>query len=183
MTRGLSKPTVVITNEHTEPGPTDRAHELMTSTIRRPPPDCLDPKIKSINYLVNILAQIQAVTAGAYAALMLDTRGFVAEATGQNVFIVKNSKMFTPLTTNCLEGITRATVIEITRKSGVDVVEKDISLYEIYNADEMFLSGTSEEIGPVVRVDGRIIGDGKIGPITRKIVQLYQDVRITGVPV
>ncbi len=130
----------------------------------------LNPAIKSLNYLNNILAKIEANNAGVEEAVMLNAEGFVAECTADNLFIIKNGEMFTPpLSAGALYGITRQTVIELARQSGIKVTEPNLTRYDLFNADECFLTGTGAEIMPVIKIDGRVIGNGKPGILTRKL--------------
>lgn len=157
---------------------------LVTSSFRRPSPDTLSPSIKSLNYVNNVLARMEANDRGADEALMLDVNGYVAEATADNVFIVTRQGLATPRTATNLNGITRETVLEIARELGMPCEERPFSLFEVWTAQEVFMCGTGVEVVPVVSVDGRTIGTGGIGPITRKIVETYaQRVRATGTPI
>jgi branched-chain amino acid aminotransferase len=149
---------------------------VITSSVRRMPSQCLDPRIKSLNYLNNIMAKVEAIHAGCLEALMLNTEGFVAECTADNVFYVKNQKLFTPETFHgALEGVTRNTVIEAAGDIGLPVECRATTLYDIYTADECFLTGTGAEMIPVVMVDGRSIGDGKPGRLTSDIKKAFLD--------
>ncbi len=131
----------------------------------------LNPAIKSLNYLNNILAKIEANNAGVEEAIMLNSEGFVAECTGDNIFLLKDGKMVTPpLSAGALYGITRGTVIELAKQGGIEVSEPNLTRYDVFNADECFLTGSAAEIIPVTKVDGRIIGTGQPGPITKKLV-------------
>jgi branched-chain amino acid aminotransferase len=145
----------------------------------------LNPAIKSLNYLNNILAKIEANNAGCEEAIMLNAEGFVAECTGDNVFIVKNGELFTPpLSAGALYGITRGTVIELAREAGLKVSEPTLTRYDLFNADECFLTGTGAEIVPVVKIDGRVIGSGKPGPVTRQLEKAYHALtKVTGEPI
>lgn len=135
----------------------------------------LNPAIKSLNYLNNILAKIEANNAGCENGLMLNAEGFVSECTVDNVFILKNGGLFTPpLSAGALYGITRQTVIELAVQNGMTVSEPNLTRYDLYNADECFLTGTGAEIMPVIKIDGRVIGTGKPGRITRKLVENYR---------
>lgn len=221
-------PTLIILAEHKPPVYDKTGITLITSTIRRFSPDTLDPKIHHCNLIQSILAKIQANQAGADDALMLDTRGFVAETNATHVFIVARSThnrppssadfplpsetrprsgiqnspsafdpdaphptpcphdsiVLTPFCHACPEGITRAAVLGLCRSYSIPHVERDLSLTEIYRADEMFCTGTMGELAPVLRVDGRTIGDGHPGPMTRRLTDLFH--RLTeseGVPV
>jgi len=136
----------------------------------------LNPAIKSLNYLNNILAKIEANTAGCEEAIMLNSEGYVAECTGDNVFIVKNNQLCTPpLSAGALYGVTRGTVLDLARKAGIEVAEPDLTRYDVFNADECFLTGSAAEIIPVTKVDGRVIGTGKPGPVTAKLVALFRE--------
>ncbi len=150
-----------------------RGLSLATSAIRRNPPSCLDSKIHHNNLLNNILAKIEANAAGADDALMLDLHGFVAETNSANVFVVKRGALLTPHADACLPGITRAIVIELCRDHAVACAEKNLSLTEIWTADELFTTGTLGELAPVVEVDGRRIGGGVRGPLTERLQRLF----------
>lgn len=143
-------------------------------STRRNPPECLDPRIKSCNYLNNILAKIEQLEAGAQVGIMLDTQGFISEECSKNIFVVKDSNLYTPRAVKTLEGITRANVIEIAQTKGWKVFETDLSLYDLYNADEVFVTGSLTEAAPVVNISGRVIGNGKPGPITIKLIKLLR---------
>src|SRR5947208_7676241 len=164
-----SGPTLIILAEHKPPVYDKSGIMLITSSIRRFPPDCLDPKIHHCNLLQSILAKIQANAAGADDALMLDLHGFVAETNATHVFLVERGTVLTSREAACPEGITRATVLESCRDHGLPHREKDLSLTEVYRADEAFCTGTMGELAPVVRVDGRTIGGGVAGPVTRRL--------------
>ncbi len=163
----------------------ERGLELVTCTTRRNLPAALNPEIKSLNYLNNILARIEVVRAGAHEGLMLNHLGYVAEATGDNVFIVRGCVLRTPPAhIGILEGITRQVVLELAEGMDLPVREEALTLYEVYTADECFLTGTAAEIVPVSQADGRIIGDGKPGPITKRLMERFKEVTVTeGVPV
>lgn len=168
-----SGPTLIVLAEHKAPVYGTGELSLVTSSIRRFPPDCLDPKIHHANLIQSILAKIEANHAGADDAVMLDVRGFVAETNATHIFIVENGVVMTPHTHACPEGITRATVLELCEHHKVRHLVKDISLTEVYRADEMFCSGTMGELAGVASVDGRIIGDGNVGPMTQRFGELY----------
>jgi branched-chain amino acid aminotransferase len=168
-------PTLIVLAEHKAPVYDFQGITLITCAVRRFPPDCLDPKIHHCNLIQSILAKIQANAAGADDALMLDTRGFIAETNATHVFIVSGGEVLTGHETACPEGITRATVLEICRAARIPHREKDLSLTEIYRADEMFCTGTMGELAPVVRVDGRTIGSGKGGPMTQRLTELFRE--------
>ena len=174
----IARPTISI---YREPS---RGVTLITSSFRRPPPDTLSPSIKSLNYVNNILARIEANDRGADEALMLDVNGYVAEATADNVFIVTSRGLATPRTATNLNGVTRETVLEIADDLGIPYEERPFSLFEVWTARELFVCGTGAEVVPVLSVDGRTIGSGNIGPTTRRIVDAYASlVRSTGTPI
>ncbi|MDR2645372.1 MAG: branched-chain-amino-acid transaminase [Endomicrobium sp.] len=164
----------------------EKGMEIVTVSTRRIRQDSLSPNVKSLNYLNNILAKMQAVRSGAAEAIMLNAEGYVVECTGENIFIVKNGALYTPAgSEGALIGITRDAVIELAKnKSGVPVKEVRLSLYEVYTADECFLTGTAAEIVPIVVVDSRIIGDGKPGKITAKLIKEFKALaRSSGTPI
>lgn len=153
----------------------EKGMTVITSVQRRNKATVVDPQIKSLNYLNNILAKIEANRAGAAEALMLDHDGIVAECTGDNVFIIKDGVIYTPPTyIGILDGITRKTVIEVAGKLGYTVKEVPFTLFNVYNADEAFLTGTAAEAIAVTKVDGRVIGNGVCGPITKEILKEFQ---------
>jgi len=168
-------PTLIVLAEHKPPVYDKGGITLITSSVRRPPPDCMDPKVHHNNLIPSILAKIEANVAGADDALMLDRRGFVAETNATHVFLVREGTLLTPHTVACPEGITRATVLDLCRAHDIPCREKDLSLTEVYRADEMFCTGTMGELAPVVRVDGRPIGDGRPGPMTRRLSALFAE--------
>ena len=149
--------------------------EIMTVSTIRNHPNALNPRIKSLNYLNNILAQVEAVQAGCFEALMLNHKGEVAECTGDNIFLAKHGALRTPpADAGILEGITRGAVIELARAADIDVQEVALTRHDIYIADECFLTGTAAEVVPVVQCDGRLIGSGKPGPLTRQLRERFQ---------
>ncbi len=145
----------------------------------------LNPAIKSLNYLNNILAKIEAQNGGCEEAVMLNSEGFVSEGTGDNLFIVKGGRLLTPpLSAGVLYGITRQTVMELATESGVLVAEPNLTRYDLFNADECFLTGTGAEIVPVVKIDGRVIGTGQPGPLTRQLEERYHALtQVSGEPI
>jgi len=150
--------------------------KIITVPTIRNLPEALNPQIKSLNYLNNILAKIEATNAGCDEAIMLDSLGYVAECTGDNIFIVKNNHLYTPpQCMGTLRGITRDTVLEIARKSKIQVHEHVITRHEVYISDECFLTGTAAEIIPVVMVDGRVIGTGKPGKLTLSLIKKFKE--------
>ncbi len=168
-----SGPTLIVVAEHKPPVYDAAGIMLITSSLRRFPPDCLDPKIHHNNLLQSILAKIEANHAGADDALLLDHRGFVAETNATNVFIVRHGAVLTPYAHACPEGITRATVIELCAAHDIACRECDLSVSECYRADEMFCTGTMGELAPVIALDGRPIGDGRPGPVIRRLSELF----------
>jgi branched-chain amino acid aminotransferase len=170
-----SGPTLIIVPEYKPPVYDRTGIALVTASVRRFPPDCLDPKIHHNNLLQSILAKIEANAAGADDALMLDVRGFVAETNATHVFIVEGGRVVTSRPVACPEGITRATVLDLCRAHGIPGDERDFTQAEVYRADECFCTGTLGELAPVVRVDGRTIGTGSPGPMTRRLSALYAE--------
>jgi branched-chain amino acid aminotransferase len=168
-----SGPTLIVLAEHKPPVYDKSGLSLVTSAVRRFPPDCMDPKIHHCNLIQSILAKIDANVAGADDALMLDQRGFVAETNATHVFIVENGRVRTSRLVACPEGITRDTVLGLCRDHGIPHEECDYSLTEVYRADEMFCTGTMGELAPVTTVDGRTIGAGTIGPVTTRLSDLF----------
>jgi branched-chain amino acid aminotransferase len=158
---------------------------LITCATRRPPPAALSPQVKSLNYLNNIMAKIECIQAGCEEGIMLNEQGYVAECTGDNVFILKNGQVYTPtISSGALNGITRMAVIEVMREMGLQVHEITMSRHEIYTADECFLTGTAAEVIPAVQYDRRLIGDGKPGKLTAEIIKRFKVLaNSTGTPV
>src|SRR6266550_892577 len=158
---------------------------IVTCATRRSNPAALNPAVKSLNYLNNVMARIEANLAGADEALMLNDAGNVAECTADNVFIVKRGQIFTPPTTaGALRGITRSIVFEIAAELGIKITETDITRHDVFIADECFLTGTAAEIVPVVKADGRLIGNGKPGPITARTMARFREMtHETGTPI
>ncbi len=175
--------TLIVLAEHKAPVYDTSGLKLVTSSVRRPGPDVLDPKIHHNNLLNSILAKMEANVAAADDALMLDGRGFVAETNATHLFAVVGDALHTPFTVACPEGITRQTVLDLAQESGIPALVRDISLTEMYTADEVFCTGTMGEIAGVTEIDGRPIGTGEVGPLTRRVATLYRDhARATGVP-
>ena len=166
-----SGPTLIVLPEFKEPVYEATGITLITSSIRRPPPDSLDPKIHHNNLLPSILAKIEANVAGADDALMLDHRGFVAETNATNVFCVTAGVLGTPTAAACPEGITRAAVLELAADAGIECVIGDYSLTQLYTSAEVFVTGTMGGIAPVIKIDGRPIGDARPGPVTSRLTE------------
>ena len=153
----------------------EKGLEIVTVSVQRNHPAALSPRIKSLNYLNNILAKIEGIQAGCIEALMLNHKGEVAECTGDNVFLVRQGVLQTPpLEAGILEGVTRDAVIEVAKEAGIEVREMPLTKHDVYIADECFLTGTAAEIIPVVRVDSRVIGTGKPGPMTRDLEKRFK---------
>src|ERR1051326_5352943 len=163
----------------------ERGMEIITVPPPRTLHSAVNPAIKSLNYLNNILARIEANNSGYEEAIMLNSEGFVSECTVENIFVVKAGQMFTPpLSAGALYGITRQTVIELAEEAGLKVSEPNLTRYDLFNADECFLSGTGAEIVPVVKIDGRVIGSGRPGRVTRRLVKEFRALtQVTGEPI
>ncbi|MGH3151779.1 MAG: aminotransferase class IV, partial [Streptosporangiaceae bacterium] len=159
-------PTLIVLPEYKDPVYDASGITLVTASVRRPAPDCLDPKIHHNNLLPSILAKIEANVAGADDAIMLDHRGFVAETNATNVFCVSGGVLGTPTAAACPEGITRAAVLELAARAGIECVIGDYSMTQLYTAGEVFVTGTMGGIAPVIMIDGRVIGAGQPGPVT-----------------
>tara|TARA_B100001175_G_C19470492_1_gene621470 strand:- start:554 stop:1456 length:903 start_codon:yes stop_codon:yes gene_type:complete len=169
-----SGPTLIVLAEHKGPVYDKSGLKLITSSVRRPSPDVLDPKIHHCNLIQSILAKIEATYSGADDAIMLDQRGFVAETNATHLFIVKEDKLITSRLIACPEGITRDVVIKLCSQNQINHEIRDYSLSEVYRADEMFCTGTMGELAPVTEVDGRIIGNGVTGPLTKHMSKLFK---------
>lgn len=167
--------TLIILPEHKAPVYSKDGLKLITASVRRPPPEVLDARIHHANLLNSILAKIEANNAGVDDALMLDTNGFVAETNATNIFIVRKGDLATSKPVACPEGITRATVMEIAAWEKIRCVEADLSPVDVYSAEEVFCTGTMGELAGVVKIDNREIGDGKIGPMTKRLSELYAE--------
>jgi branched-chain amino acid aminotransferase len=182
------KPSVIIIADKIQVYPAElyaRGMDIVTVPTVRNLHSALNPAIKSLNYLNNILAKIEANNAGVEEAVMLNAEGFVAECTADNLFIVKAGRLFTPpLAAGALYGITRQTVMELAAPLGIPVSEPNLTRYDLFNADECFLTGTGAEIMPVIKIDGRVIGTGKPGKITKKLVTEYHSLtKVSGEPI
>jgi branched-chain amino acid aminotransferase len=167
-------PTLIVLAEHKAPVYETTGLRLITASVRRPGPDVLDPKIHSANLLNSILAKIEATAAGADDALMLDGRGFVAETNATHLFAVIGTTLVTPRAVACPEGITRQAVLDLAVATAIPAEVRDLSLAEMYAADEVFCTGTMGEIAGVTAIDGRTIGTGEPGPLTTRMARLYQ---------
>ena len=175
---------IVIARQLTMYAAAARGITVVTSTFRRNAPDATSPSIKSLNYLNNILARIEANDRGADEALMLDGQGYVAEATVDNFFIVTDHALLTPPTATNLKGVTRETILALAASLGIRAEERPFTLFDVWTAKEAFICGTGAEVVPVLDVDGRAIGAGGIGPVTGRIVAAYHElVRSQGTPI
>jgi branched-chain amino acid aminotransferase len=186
--RSCKKPTVIIIAGKIQVYPPElyaKGMDIVTVPTVRNLHSAVNPAIKSLNYLNNILAKIEANNAGVEEAVMLNAEGFVAECTADNLFIIKNAEVLTPPNSaGALYGITRQTVIELAHAAGLKVSEPNLTRYDLFNADECFLTGTGAEIMPVVKIDGRVIGNGKPGTFTRKLVEDYHALtKVSGEPI
>jgi len=166
--------TLIVLAEWKPPVYSDDGIRVITASTRRNTPECLDSKIHHNNLLNNILASIEANVAGADAAVMLDVNGFISETNDTNIFMVKKGQVLTPHADSCLPGLTRQMILRICGDEGIPAVERNLSLTELYTADEAFTSGTMGELTPVLEADGRIIGDGSAGPTTRRLQDLHR---------
>jgi len=184
--RKCPKPTTVIIADNISLYPVEMYElgmEVVTVSTRRNRPDVLSPQIKSLNYLNNIMAKIECIRAGVPECIMLNDSGMVSECSADNIFIVhedlrgRRELRTPPITAGALEGITRDAVMELGEKIGLKVAEKDLTLFDLYNAREMFLTGTGAEVVPVTRIDQREIGDGKPGQITKQLMSAYVELR------
>jgi branched-chain amino acid aminotransferase len=171
------KPSVIVIADKIQLYPPEfykKGLEIITVPTTRSLHSALNPAIKSLNYLNNILAKIEAIQGGCEEAIMLNSEGYVSECTGDNIFIVKAGHLSTPpLSAGALYGVTRQVVIDLAIKSGRTVSEPNLTRYDLFNADECFLTGTGAELIPVVKIDGRVIGNGKPGPVTKRLVSDY----------
>ncbi len=176
--------TLVVLAEHKAPVYDTGGLRLVTASVRRPGPDVLDPRIHHANLLNSILAKLEANAAGADDAVLLDGRGFVAETNATNLFAVVDGGLVTPRAFACPEGVTRGTVLELAPAAGIRTSVRDVALAELYTADEVFCTGTMGEVVGVVEIDGRPVGAGQVGPVTRRIAALYlAHARSHGTPV
>lgn len=152
----------------------EKGLKAITVSVRRNPAEALPPNVKSLNYLNNIMAKIEANYKGGDEAIFFDTNGYVCEGSGDNIFVIKNGVIITPPTLNNLRGITRMVALEIANSLGITVLERNMGYYDLYSADEVFVTGTAAEIAPITWIDGRDIGTGKPGPITRQCMEQFK---------
>jgi len=178
------KPSIIIIADYLAPLFEGVNATAIIASTRRNALTALNPMIKSLNYLNNVLARIEANKANANEAIMLNQNGTIAEGTGDNVFIVKNGKLITPPPmASILIGITRNIVMALAEEEGLEVIEREMTVHELYNADEAFLTGTAAEVAPLVEVDGKKIGTGKPGPVTSGLIEKFKNIRKSGTPV
>ena len=154
----------------------EKGLKAVTVSVRRNPPECLPPNVKSLNYLNNILAKIEANYKRGDEAIFFDTNGYVAEGSGDNLYVIKNGEILTPHTLNNLRGVTRMVLLEIARSLGITVKEQNLGYFDIYTADELICSGTAAEVAPITWADGRVIGTGRPGPVTRQLIEAFHAV-------
>ena len=186
--RSCKKPSVIIIAGKIQVYPPElyaRGMDIVTVPTTRNLHSAVNPAIKSLNYLNNILAKIEANNSGCEEAIMLNSEGYVAECTGDNIFILKGDHLYTPpLSAGALYGITRGVVLELAAQAGFKTSEPNLTRYDLFNADECFVTGTGAELVPVVKIDGRVIGDGKPGPRTLKLVEAYRALtKVSGEPI
>jgi branched-chain amino acid aminotransferase len=177
--RNCPKPTLVVMAEPREPlfGEKVKGISAIISSLRRTPSWALDPRIKTLNYLNNILAKIEAIDAGAEEAIMLNEQGYVAETSTENIFVVKNGVIATPHPSlGVLRGITRDVVIKLARELGYPIEERSITVHELFTADEVLVTGTAAEVVPIIKISGRIVGDGKVGPVFANIMKKFREI-------
>ena len=175
--------TLIVLAEWKPPVYSDEGIRVVTASTRRNSPSTLDSKIHHNNLLNNILASIEANVAGVDAAVMLDLHGFISETNDTNMFMVRDNVVLTPHADACLPGITRRMILDICAGNGIDAVERNLSLTELYSADEAFTTGTMGELTPILEADGRRIGEGVVGPVTRRLQELHREVAYeTGTP-
>jgi branched-chain amino acid aminotransferase len=176
--RTCKNPSVIIIADKISLYPAEmyeKGMAVITSSVVRNHPNALSPRIKSLNYLNNILAKLEAHDAGVEEAILFNHLGFVAECTGDNVFLVHDGQLLTPPTeAGMLEGVTRNVVIRLAKKEGIDVVEKNLTRYDLYTADECFFTGTAAEVIPVTKIDNRMIGDEKVGQLTLRLIAAFK---------
>lgn len=156
---------------------------LAVVSVRKVPASCIDPRVKSLNYLVNILARAEAQASGADEAIMLDMEGFISEGSGDNIFLVRRGSLLTPPVQSALEGITRQTVIEMAKENSIPIYETPLTIYDAYTADEVFVTGSGAGIVPVMEVDKKLIGDGMPGRVTHQLILSYKEAVIKGEPI
>jgi len=158
---------------------------VITCATRRPAPAALMPQVKSLNYLNNVMAKVEAIQAGALEAVMLNEQGYVAECTGDNVFILRDGVLYTPqVSDGALDGITRQVILELADQLGIPKVERSLTRYDLFVSDEFFLTGTAAEVIPVISLDRRVIGDGTPGPLTKRFIAAFKELAsTTGTPI
>ena len=184
--RNTTEPNIaIIAREIAESmyGEASKGLRLAVASVRKIPAACLDPRIKSLNYLVNILARAEAIVSGADECIMLDMQGYISEGSGDNIFLVKRGALLVPPVQFGLEGTTRQTVIEMAKGVSILVHEVTLTMYDAYTADEIFVTGSGAGIVPVVEVDKKPVGDGKTGQVTNQLIRLYAEAVKKGEPI
>ena len=166
---------LIVLAEWKPPVYSDDGIRVITASTRRNTPQCLDSKIHHNNLLNNILASIEANVAGVDSAIMLDVDGFVSETNDTNLFIVNHGEVLTPTADSCLPGLTRQMILDICKQQGIPAAERRLSMTEVYTADEVFTSGTMGELTPILEADGRVIGEGKPGDMTKRLQSLHRE--------
>lgn len=176
---------VIITRPISESmyGEASSGLRLAVVSVRKIPASCVDPRIKSLNYLVNILARAEAQASGADEAIMLDLQGFISEGSGDNIFLVRRDAIWTPPVQFGLEGITRQTVIDLGKEIAIPTYEIPLTMYDVYTTDEVFVTGSGAGIVPVIEVDKKPVGDGKMGRVTHRLIQSYAEAVKKGEPI
>jgi branched-chain amino acid aminotransferase len=154
----------------------EKGLSAVTVSVRRNAAEALPPNAKTLNYLNNILAKMESYCKGGDEAIIFDTNGYLSEGSGDNIFVVKNGVIATPPCLNNLRGITQQVVVECAKDLGIEILCQNMGFYDLYTADEVFVTGTAAEIGPIVRIDGRCIGTGKPGPVTKKLMKAFREV-------
>lgn len=152
----------------------EKGLKAVSVSVRRNPAEALPPNVKSLNYLNNILAKIEANYKGGDEAIFFDTNGYLSEGSGDNIFVIKNGSIITPPTLNNLRGITRMVAIELASELGISVCERNMGYFDLYSADEVFVTGTAAEVAPITLIDGRVIGSGKPGAVTRQVMEKFK---------
>ncbi len=186
--RKCKEPSIVIIASHISLYPDElyeKGLKIVTVPTRRNIPEALSPAIKSLNYLNNVLAKIEAVNAGVEEAIMMNNEGYVSECTGDNIFIIKGNQLITPAPhLGILNGITRTTIMALAKKAKLEVLEKTLTRYDLYISDECFLTGSAAEVIPVISIDGRKINEGLVGEHTKKLITLFREhVKKDGEPI
>ncbi len=183
--RNTTEPTIVIPARPIGKSMFDaeKGFRLASVSVRKTPAMCIDPRVKSCNYLVHILARMEAISSGADEAVIYDINGYIAEGAGDNIFLIKNGILSTPRVQDALEGITRNTIIELACKEKIQICQTRLTSYDLYNADEVFVTGSGAGVIAVTEVDKRPVGNKRMGPLTKKLYDLYEKEARNGEPV